>query len=137
MQPIGMFKGERALVTGSASNIGRAIAVGLSAECAHVLLADVDPVRNSATLQAIEAAGGSAATIETDLSTRDGWKALIDRLGEQPLDMFVHSAAPPRKEADHVMDVSEDVFDAMLNVNLRSGFFLARTIGRRMQQARI
>ena len=133
MHPIGLFKGERALVTGSASNIGRAIATGLSAEGAHVVLADVDPARNAATLHAIKAAGGSAEAIETDLSTRDGWKSLISRLGEQPLDMFVHSAAPPRKEADHAMAVDEDTFDGMINVNLRSGFFLAREIGRRMQ----
>lgn len=137
MQPIGLFKGERALVTGSASNIGRAIAEALAKEGAAVVLADVDPARNAATLKAVEVAGGKATAVDCDLSTKDGWKALVAKLGDQPFDIFVHSAAPPRKEADHAMDVSEDIFDGMLNVNLRSGFFLAREMGRRMQKSSI
>ena len=56
MKPIGLFNGQCALVTGSASNIGRAIAEALAAEGARVLLADIDPERNAATLAAITAA---------------------------------------------------------------------------------
>ena len=137
MQPIGLFRGERALVTGSASNIGRAIAEALAKEGAAVVLADVDPVRNAATLEAVKAAGGAAQAIDCDLSTKDGWKSLVAKLGDAPVDMFVHSAAPPRREVDHAMSVDEDIFDGMLNVNLRSGFFLAREMGRRMQKSGI
>ena len=142
MQPIGLFTGERALITGSASNIGRAIAEGLAREVAHVTLADVDPVRNAATLAAVQAAGGQATAVDCDLSSKDGWKALVAKLDGAngkvgAFDMFVHSAAPPRKEADHAMAVSEEIFDGMLNVNVRSGFFLAREIGKRMQTAGI
>ncbi len=135
MQPIGLFKGERALITGSASNIGRAIAEGLAREGAHVTLADVDPVRNAATLMAVTAAGGEGTAVDCDLAGKDGWKALAARLDGQTFDMLVHSAAPPRKEADHAMEVSEEIFDDMINVNLRSGFFLAREIGRRMRDS--
>ena len=137
MQPIGLFKGERALITGSASNIGRAIAEALAREGAHVTLADVDPVRNGATLAAVKASGGDGRAVTCDLATKDGWTALLAGIGEHPFDMFVHSAAPPRKEADHAMAVGEDVFDGMINVNLRSGFFLAREVGRGMQKAQI
>ena len=137
MQPIGLFKGERALITGSASNIGRAIAEALAREGAQVTLADVDPDRNGATLDAVKTAGGEGVAVTCDLSTKDGWTALLDGIGTQPFDMFVHSAAPPRKEADHAMAVGEDVFDGMINVNLRSGFFLAREIARGMQQSKI
>jgi 3-oxoacyl-[acyl-carrier protein] reductase len=49
--------------------------------------------------------------------------------------MFVHSASPPRKEADGVLSVTEATWDAMQNTNLRSGFFLARELGRRMREA--
>ncbi len=134
MHPIGLFKGERALVTGSASNIGRAIAEALSREGADLLLADVDAGRNGETEKAIAAAGGAARAITSDLSGKDGWKALLDAVGQQRIDMLVHSAAPARKEADHALAVSEDTFDTMLNVNVRSGFFLARELGKRMEQ---
>ncbi len=137
MQAFGLFKGERALVTGSASNIGRAIAEALAREGAEVLLADIDPARNAATLDAITKAGGKAEAIQTDLSGKDGWKALVAKLGDRPVHMLVHAASPPRKETDHLLDVSEDVWDGMVNVNVRSGFFLARELGRRMKAAGI
>lgn len=135
MQPIGLFKGERALVTGSASNIGRAIAEALAREGAEVLLADIDAARNGATLAAIEAAGGRARALATDLAQKDGWKDLLAQLGAEPVDILVHAAAPARKEADHLLAVDEQIFDGMVNVNVRSGFFLARALGERMQQS--
>jgi 3-oxoacyl-[acyl-carrier protein] reductase len=51
--------------------------------------------------------------------------------------MLVHSACPPRREADHAMAVTEATFDAMLNTNVRSGFFLARNVAERMIAAKI
>ncbi len=137
MSPTGLFKGERALVTGSASNIGRAIATGLAREGAEVVLADVDPVRNADTLAAIRREGGVAETLTTDLATKDGWKLLDAQVAMRPLHILVHSAAPPRKEADHLLEVGEETWDAMVNVNVRSGFFLARAIGRRMKEQKI
>jgi NAD(P)-dependent dehydrogenase (short-subunit alcohol dehydrogenase family) len=132
MQPIGLFTGEQALVTGSSSNIGRAIAEALAVEGAHVHLADVDAARNAATLKAIVHGGGSAEVHDCDLSGREGWRGLDARLADRPIAMLVHSAAPPRRERDRALEVSEDTFDAMLNVNVRSGFLLARSLARRM-----
>jgi NAD(P)-dependent dehydrogenase (short-subunit alcohol dehydrogenase family) len=137
MTPIGLFKGETALVTGSASNIGRAISEALAREGATMLLADVDPVRNKATLDAIAAAGGSGETIATDLSTKHGWRDLLTKVAGRRIDILVHSASPPRKESDGPLTVSEEIWDSMVNVNVRSGFFLAREIGLGMQRAGI
>lgn len=133
MASYGLFNGERALVTGSASNIGRAIAEGLALEGAEVLLADIDPERNRQTAAAIRERGGVAEELTVDLAARDGWRGLMDAIGERPLHMLVHSASPPRRETDHLTEVAEDTFDAMLGVNVRSGFLLAREIGKRMQ----
>lgn len=133
MQPIGLFTRQSALVTGSASNIGRAIAEALAAEGASVLLADVDAERNAATLDAISKAGGKATTILTDLSTPDGWRDLLAKVGDTPLDMLVHSACPARKEVDDAASVSEATWDAFQNVNVKSGYFLGREIAGAMQ----
>lgn len=134
MPSIGLFRGETALVTGSASNIGRAIAEALAREGAAMLLADVAPARNKATHDAITAAGGAAETIATDLSTKDGWRDLLAKVGNRRIDMLVHSASPPRSESDGPLTVSEETWDSMLNVNVRSGFFLAREVGLAMQR---
>lgn len=132
MTPLGLFRGEAALVTGSASNIGRAIAVAMAREGAAVRCVDVDAARNAAVAEEIVKAGGTAAVVTADLSTTDGWRAALPPAG-QPISMFVHSASPPRREADGALTVSEATWDAMTNTNLRSGFFLAQEIGKRMK----
>ena len=135
MKTFDLFRGERAVVTGSASNIGRAIALRLAAEGATVLCADIDDAANAETLRRVEAAGGSGRAVTADLSVKDGWRELIGAVGDDAPHMFVHSACPRRHETDLAMTVSEDTFDAMLTTNVRSGFLLGREFGRRMREA--
>ena len=136
MTSIGLFKGERALVTGSASNIGRAIAIALAREGAVVRCVDIDLQRNASTVEEIAKAGGAAESVIADLSTTDGWRAALPGV-DQPIHLFVHSASPARRETDTALAVSEAVWDGMVNTNVRSGFFIARELGRRMQDAGI
>jgi NAD(P)-dependent dehydrogenase (short-subunit alcohol dehydrogenase family) len=134
MTPIGLFKGERALVTGSASNIGRAIALALAREGAAVRCVDIDLARNAITVADIAKAGGEAEAVTCDLAGADGWRAALPPAGE-PIHLFVHSASPARHESDGALAVSEATWDAMVNTNVRSGFFIAREIGLRMKAA--
>jgi NAD(P)-dependent dehydrogenase (short-subunit alcohol dehydrogenase family) len=132
MTPLGLFRGERALVTGSASNIGRAIALALAREGAAVRCVDVDAARNRATVNEIAAAGGTAELVLADLGTAGGWRAALPPETEV-VSLFVHSASPPRREADTALAVTESTWDGMVNTNVRSGFFIAQELGRRMQ----
>jgi NAD(P)-dependent dehydrogenase (short-subunit alcohol dehydrogenase family) len=134
MTPLGLFRGERALVTGSASNIGKAIAIALAREGAQVRCVDVDATRNAATTEEIRSGGGAAEAVTADLATTEGWRSALPPESE-PIALFVHSASPPRRETDGPLTVSEATWDAMVNTNLRSGFFLARELGRRMRSA--
>jgi 3-oxoacyl-[acyl-carrier protein] reductase len=138
MSSLSLFQGERALVTGSASSIGRGIAMALARESAYVILADIDVARNKETLTLIKAVGGAGEAITCDLSTADGWRPLVGHIDKTgPVHMLVHSASPPRHEKDRVATVDETTFDAMLNTNVRSGFFLGREIADRMVKANI
>jgi 3-oxoacyl-[acyl-carrier protein] reductase len=132
-----LFPGEQAIVTGSASSIGRAIAIRLAAEGAHVVLCDIDPVRNAETFGAIRATGGSAETLTVDLSIPGGERAVLEATAARAVHMLVHSASPPRHERDHVRAVDAATWDAMLNTNLRAGFFLGRDLALRMEAQRI
>ena len=136
MTPLGLFRGERALVTGSASNIGRAIALALAREGASVRCVDIDPARNETVAAEITKAGGKAEAVTADLATADGWRAALPPEGD-PIHLFVHSASPARRETDTPLAVSEATWDAMVNTNVRSGFFIARELGRRMKAGAI
>lgn len=131
-----LFKDADALVTGSASNIGRAIAVALAREGARVRCVDLDAGRNRSVVQEIAAAGGRAVAVTVDLADPDAWRTALPE-PDQPVSIFVHSASPPRREDDTVLAVSEATWDGMMNTNLRSGFFIARELGRRMREGGI
>ena len=129
-----LFANELAVVTGAASNIGRGIATALAQEGAEVLLTDIDDARLNQVADDIKAAGGRCRTVLADLSAKEGWRDVVAAVERAP-DMFVHSACPPRKEPDVVLDVAEETFDAMLNTNVRSGFLLARALAAQMKDA--
>ncbi len=132
-----LFAGEHALITGSASNIGRAIAQALAAEGADVTLADINTDPNHTLAREIADGGGKAQAIAADLSRKDGWRDVLAQLGDRVPHMFVHSASPRRLEADTPLVVSEETWDEMVTTNVRSGFFLGRELGRRMREASI
>jgi NAD(P)-dependent dehydrogenase (short-subunit alcohol dehydrogenase family) len=124
-----LLEGERALVTGCAGGIGRGIAKALMAEGATVLGSDINA----------PPAEDGIDFLAADLGKRDGWKALLDsavkKLGT--ISLFVHSASPRRLEVDTPLSVSEATWDSMTDVNLRTGFFLSREVGRHMRDHKI
>jgi 3-oxoacyl-[acyl-carrier protein] reductase len=124
---------ETALVTGAGNGIGRAIAQALVGEGVRTMFADVSEQR-------VQAAVSSAARSELavpwvgDLSRIEACDALLaaaDReLGR--VTHFVHSASPPRREADHALAVDRRSWAEMHAVNLEAGFHLARALAKRL-----
>ena len=129
-----LFAGETALITGAASNIGRGIAKALSVQGATIIATDIDTDRGRSLVDEIQAAGGQAEFLASDLSLPSAPTTVLTALGPRASDVsiFVHSASPRRLEQWNVATVTEAEYDAMVNTNVRSGFFLARAIGQHM-----
>lgn len=73
-----------------------------------------------------------------DLARREACASLLahakSALGQ--VTHFVHSASPPRREADHAMAVDDDIWRQMHAVNLDAGFHLARELARKLIAAK-
>ena len=129
-----LLEGDTALVTGAASGIGRGIARALAAEGAKLALLDIDPSRLEPVAKELD-----AAMIVADLSDRTALKAALDgataALGS--VSIFVHSASPPRRESQTALSVTEAEWDAMVDANLRAGFFMAQLAAKQMIEREI
>ena len=128
---------EAALVTGAGNGIGRAIAHALVGEGVRTVFADVSAER---VATAIEAAPRPELAVPWvgDLTCRNAWDALLtharNTLGQ--VTHFVHSASPPRLEADHAFAVDAETWDAMRSVNVDAGFYLSRELARQLIAAK-
>jgi 2-deoxy-D-gluconate 3-dehydrogenase len=124
------LSGTAAIVTGANTGIGQAIALALAAAGADVALAGRS--RADATAEQVRALGRRAALIEADLGSAEPVQRIVDEtlaeLGR--LDILVNNAGIIRR-ADAV-DFSEADWDAVVDTNLKSLFFLCQAAGRHM-----
>jgi 2-deoxy-D-gluconate 3-dehydrogenase len=122
--------GKVAIVTGANTGIGQAIAVALAAAGADV--ACVGRTAAEDTVAQIRALGRKAEIVSADLSTIEPVQRVVDetvaKLGG--LDILINNAGIIRR-ADAV-DFTEADWDAVIDTNLKSVFFLCQAAGRRM-----
>ena len=84
------LKGQKALVTGATSGIGRAVALRLARDGAEVVVHGRDAVRGAETVESITAAGGRARFVAADLSDPADLRRLVENIGD--IDILVNNA---------------------------------------------
>src|SRR6516164_5701332 len=125
--------GEAAIVTGAGNGIGRAIAQALVGEGVRTVFADVREDTVSAAVKT-SARPDLGVPWVGDLASRTARDSLlvVAEAAVGPVTHFVHSASPPRHEADHLFAVSEETWERMRAVNVDAGFHLARELARQL-----
>lgn len=129
--------GKVALVTGAGGGIGAAIAVAFGALGAETI---VHYHRNGEgaqrTVGAIEEAGGRAVAVGADLSSRDGVESLLAAASGDRVDVVVNNAGDLIRRSP-LHEASDELYDEVLDTNLRSTFMICRAVlpGMRARQS--
>jgi glucose 1-dehydrogenase len=126
------LSGKVAIVTGAANGIGQACARRFAADGAAVALGDIDVAAGEATAAEIRAAGGKAIFVETDVTKREAIATLVKRTVSElgGVDIMLNNAGTGKSGG--ILDMTDEFFDMVLSVNLRSAFIGTQLAAREM-----
>ena len=134
---MGLLAGQVALVTGAGQGLGRAVALEMAAEGAHVALLERNPTTLHAVADEIRAAGGKADPYQLDLTDYDAYgKVVADIIGKhRQIDTLVNNAAinPPTRTI--LNDTLED-WRRTITINLETVYMGSKLVAPHMVERR-
>jgi glucose 1-dehydrogenase len=129
--------GRRALVTGSATGIGRSTVLRLTAEGAAAVVNYVGPSDGAdEVVEKVSSAGGHAVAVQADVSSEEQVQAMFARASDElggPIDLLVNNAGI--EKPFQLVDMPLEEWNKVIGVNLTGPFLCAREAARGMVAA--
>ena len=129
------LKGKVAVVTGAGQGIGRAIALRLAQEGADIVIGEINPETAKRVVDEIQALGRKAIWVQADVI----FSQQVDNLAQETIqifgrvDIWVNNVGGRRKtRLSKIVDMDDEVWDAVIASNLRSTFLGSRAAAREM-----
>jgi NAD(P)-dependent dehydrogenase (short-subunit alcohol dehydrogenase family) len=125
-----------AIVTGASRGIGNAIATRLSGEGYAIVAvgtSELDAV--AANFETIRQTGTPWTYVQADVSSADGRNRIVQTALDQfgRIDVLVNNAGVAPKTRMDILDTTEESFDRVLGINLKSTFFLSQAVANIMR----
>ena len=124
--------GKRALVTGGRGGLGRSIAVALARMGAEVCVTGRDLASLDTTLAELSATGRPCLARQLDITDLTAIDQLVGSLVADlgPIDILVNNAG--YEQVTPSLDLSEAIWDTIIDTNLKGSFFASRAVARHM-----
>jgi len=131
------LSGKTAIITGAAGGLGRAFALGFAERGANVVVADMNEGGSAETVSLIEAAGGKAIAVKTNVTD----KASVDAMAEAAvsafggLDILVNNAAIYATiERANFWEIDPNEWDKVMAVNVKGAWLASGAAFTRMNE---
>jgi NAD(P)-dependent dehydrogenase (short-subunit alcohol dehydrogenase family) len=117
-----------AIITGSASGMGRLAAEVFASEGASIVVTDIAEKEGKATAHAIREQGGKAIFVQANVANETEVKHIVDSTIETfgRIDVLYNNAGIMPDDDGSVTDISEATWDRVLDINLKSTFLCSK-----------
>ena len=127
------LKDKVAIITGSGSGIGRAIALAFIQEGAKTIIVDWSEIGGMETVKQIEKEKGKATFVKTDVSRAEDTDNMVKRCTDKygRIDILVNNAGISQgriNSKDNVLELSEKDWDRVIDVNLKGVFLTSKYV---------
>lgn len=129
MTRAGRLSGSIAIVTAAGQGIGEAIAKAFAGEGAAVAVVDINGEESGRVGAEIEAAGGTALVLQADVTRSNEVAAMVNAVLERwgTVDILVNAAGGFHRLAP-ITDITDEEWERVIDLNLKSAFFCARAV---------
>lgn len=133
---MGSLRDQGAIITGGAQGIGKAIAFQLSDLGANVAVADMNIEAAQQTAKEIEKKGRKPLAVKVDVADADSVERMVETALESlsRIDILINNAGITRDNL--LVRLSDDDWNAVLNVNLKGVFYCTRAVAKVMMKQR-
>ena len=133
MSAAGKLAGETAIVTAAGQGLGEEISKKFAAEGANVAVADLNGEEAQRVCREITAAGGAAIALICDATKKAEVAAMVEAVLKKwgTVDILVNAAGGFHQFAP-ITEITEEEWDRVINVNLKSAFLCAQAVAKTM-----
>jgi len=130
------LSGRVALVTGAAQGIGKAVALLLARNGADIVVSDINLGKAEETANEINSIGRKALAVKVDVANWNDVERMVEVILEKfaKIDILVNNAGITRDKL--ILRMTEEDWDAVLNVNLKGTFHCTKAVVRHMAKQR-
>jgi 3-oxoacyl-[acyl-carrier protein] reductase len=130
------MKGQTAVVTGSGRGIGRSIAEGLARRGVNIVVVDIDPAIAEETAAQMSGMGVGSLPVAANISNASEVSAMFEKAVKEfgKVEILVNNAGITRDGL--LMRMSEQDWDAVMNINLKGTFLCSKEAVRQMARQR-
>ena len=128
--------GKVAIVTGSSTGIGRAIAMGLAEAGADLAVVARNETLLEELAQEVQALGRRCLPVKTDLSKVAEIKAMVAKVKDHygKIDILVNNAGVNKRKA--TLDIDENDWNIQMDVNVKGTYFVSQEVAKIMKEQR-